>query len=117
MIQINNSLLDEVGLGNLGEDDKKNLLTKLYETLELKVGQKLASQMSDKQLDEFDRYFQAKDEKGAFMWLESNFPNYKEIVQEQFDVLKDELKTSSARILESLNPGFDQNQNNDTKTN
>ncbi len=102
MIQINNALLDEIGLGSLSEEDKKDLLTKLYKTLELNVGKKLASLMSDSQLNEFDQYFQAKDEKGAFIWLESNFPNYKDIVQEQFNLLKDELKNSAAKILESL---------------
>ena len=101
MIQINNNLLVELGLSSLSEEDKKSLLAKIYETLELRVGQTLASQMSEAQLNEFDRYFEAKDEKGAFVWLETNFPNYKEIVQKEFDALKQELSQSVPQILEA----------------
>lgn len=107
MIQINDALLQEIGLGSLTPEDKKSLLAKIYETLEMQVGQKLASQMSEDQLNEFDRYFQAKDEQGAFVWLETNFPNYKEIVQSEFDALKKELIDSAPSILQSLQSGAD----------
>lgn len=99
MIQINNNLLQELGLGNLPEVDKKGLLQHIYETLELRVGMRLADQMTKEQLDEFERYFEAKDDKGAFTWLETNFPNYKDIVQEEFDKLRGEVAQAAPQIL------------------
>ena len=105
MIQINNDLLNELGLNSLPQEDKKELLAKIYETLELRVGQTLASQMSEAQLNEFDRYFEAKDEKGAFVWLETNFPNYKDIVQSEFDSLKQEIAKTVPQILEASSQG------------
>ena len=99
MIQINNNLLEEIGLGSLPEPDKRSLLNHIYETLELRVGMRLAEQMSNEQLDEFERYFQAKDEQGAFRWLETNFPNYKDIVQQEFEKLKSEVAQSAPQIL------------------
>jgi len=87
MLKIDNSLLQEVGLGGLPDGEKNSLLKHIYETLEMRVGIRLADQMSNEQLDEFERYFEAKDDAGAFKWLETNFPNYKEIVQEEFDKL------------------------------
>lgn len=99
MIQINNNLLQELGLGTLPEEDKKGLLQHIYETLELRVGMRLADQMSKEQLDEFERYFEAKDDKGAFTWLETNFPNYKDIVQEEFDKLRGEVAQAAPQIL------------------
>ncbi len=99
MIQINDALLNEIGLANLPQEEKRSLLSHIYETLELRVGMKLADQMTNEQLDEFERYFEARDDKGAFNWLETNFPNYKEIVQEEFDKLKAEVAQSVPQIL------------------
>jgi len=99
MLKIDNSLLQEVGLGTLPDAEKNGLLKHIYETLEMRVGIRLADQMTNEQLDEFERYFEAKDDAGAFKWLETNFPNYKEIVQEEFDKLKGEVAQSAPQIL------------------
>lgn len=99
MLRIDNSLLQEVGLDSLPDAEKNSLLKHIYETLEMRVGIRLADQMSNEQLDEFERYFEAKDDAGAFKWLETNFPNYKEIVQEEFDKLKGEVTQSAPQIL------------------
>jgi hypothetical protein len=99
MLRIDNSLLQDIGLGGLPDAEKNSLLKHIYETLEMRVGIRLADQMSNEQLDEFERYFEAKDDEGAFKWLESNFPNYKDIVQEEFDKLKGEVAQSAPQIL------------------
>lgn len=98
-IKIDNDLLQELGLAALPEAEKNGLLKHIYETLEMRVGMRLADQMSNEQLDEFERYFDAKDDAGAFKWLEVNFPNYKDIVQEEFDKLKVEVGQSAPQIL------------------
>src|SRR3954466_11690134 len=99
MLKIDNSLLQEVGLGTIPDAEKNSLLKHIYETLEMRVGIRLADQMSNEQLDEFEKYFEAKDDAGAFKWLETNFPNYKEIVQQEFDKLKGEVAQSAPQIL------------------
>ncbi|HET9174678.1 MAG TPA: DUF5663 domain-containing protein [Candidatus Saccharimonadales bacterium] len=99
MLKIDNSLLEEIGLSALPDGEKNSLLRHIYETLEMRVGMRLADQMTNEQLDEFEQYFEAKDDAGAFKWLETNFPNYKEIVQEEFDKLKAEVTQSAPQIL------------------
>ncbi len=99
MLKIDNNLLQEVGLGALPSAEKNSFLKHIYETLEMRVGIRLADQMTNQQLDEFEKYFEAKDDAGAFKWLETNFPNYKEIVQQEFDKLKAEVAQSAPQIL------------------
>lgn len=99
MLKIDNSLLQDVGLAGLPDAEKNSFLKHIYETLEMRVGIRLADQMSNQQLDEFEQYFEAKDDAGAFKWLETNFPNYKDIVQEEFDKLKAEVAQSAPQIL------------------
>ncbi len=99
MLKIDNTLLEEVGLAGLPASEKNSFLKHIYETLEMRVGIRLADQMTNQQLDEFEKYFEAKDDAGAFKWLETNFPNYKEIVQQEFDKLKGEVAQSAPQIL------------------
>lgn len=99
MLKIDNNLLQDIGLATLPDSEKNSLLKHIYETLEMRVGMRLADQMTNEQLDEFERYFEAKDDAGAFAWLESNFPNYKDIVQEEFDKLKGEVAQAAPQIL------------------
>lgn len=99
MLKIDNTLLEEVGLATLPASEKNSFLKHIYETLEMRVGIRLADQMTNQQLDEFEKYFEAKDDAGAFKWLETNFPNYKEIVQQEFDKLKGEVAQSAPQIL------------------
>lgn len=99
MLKIDNTLLVEIGLGGLPETEKNSFLKHIYETLEMRVGIRLADQMTNEQLDEFERYFEAKDDAGAFKWLETNFPNYKDIVQQEFDKLKAEVAQTAPQIL------------------
>jgi len=100
-INLDRTLLDEIGLGSLPENEKTSLLTHIYETLEMRVGMRLADQMTNDQLDEFEKYFEAKDDAGAFNWLETNFPNYKQIVQEEFNKLKEEIRLSAPQIIQA----------------
>lgn len=98
-IKIDTSLLQELGLTSLPDAEKNGLLKQIYETLEMRVGMRLADQMTNEQLDEFEKYFDAKDDAGAFKWLETNFPNYKDIVQQEFDKLKAEIRRDVPQIL------------------
>lgn len=99
MFQLDNNLLVELGLGDLPADEKNKMLAHIYETLELRVGMNLASQMSDGQLDEFERYIDGNDEKGALSWLETNFPDYKKVVAQELDKLKAEIRHQAPDIL------------------
>ena len=101
MFQLDDNLLQELGLGSLPASEKNKMLAHIYETLELRVGMKLADQMSDEQLDEFEKYIDNNDEAGALKWLESNFPNYKQVVSDELEKLKDEIRSQAPQIIEA----------------
>ena len=99
MFKLDNAFLEELGLGSLPPVEKNKMLAHIYETLEMRVGMKLAEQMSNEQLDEFESYINAKDEAGALKWLESNFPNYKQVVAEELEKLKSEISQVAPQIV------------------
>ncbi len=104
MFKLDNNFLIELGLGALPADEKNKMLAHIYETLEMRVGMKLAEQMTDAQLDEFEAFINRNDEAGALTWLETNFPNYKQVVAEELERLKNEIKAVAPQIVaESMN--------------
>jgi hypothetical protein len=105
MFKLDDVLLRELGLAALPAEEKKKLLAHIYETLEMRVGMKLAEQMSDAQLSEFEQFIDRNDEAGALRWLETNFPNYKDVVAAEFETLKAEVGQAAPQILASSNPG------------
>lgn len=101
MIKLDENLLAELGLAQLPREDKAEFLKHMYETLELRVGTRLAERMSESQMSEFERYISGNDEQGAFQWLEGNFPDYKDVVADEFERLKVEIKPVAAHIVEA----------------
>lgn len=101
MLKLDNNLLQELGLGSLPEDQKKAMLQHIYDTLELRVGTQLANQMTDQQLQEFEQFIDSGGDASqaqALQWLETNLPNYKQVVNDVFEALKGEIKQMSAQI-------------------
>jgi predicted RNA-binding Zn ribbon-like protein len=99
MFKLDDNFLQELGLGGLPAEEKKAMLNHIYETLEMRVGMKLAEQMTNDQLDEFEGFIDRNDEPGALKWLESNFPNYKQVVADELEKLKAEISASAPQIL------------------
>ncbi len=102
MLKLDNSLLEELGLGSLPDDQKKAMLQHIYETLELRVGTQLANQMTDRQLEEFEQFIDAggdNNQDQALHWLETNLPNYKQVVNDVFEALKVEIKQTAPQIV------------------
>ncbi len=88
-----------LGLGSLPVDEKNKLLQHIYERLEMNVGMRLAEKMTDQQLEEFESFIDRNDEGGALRWLETNFPNYKQVVAEELEKLKSEVAQAAPQIL------------------
>lgn len=99
MFNLDEDFLQSLGLGGLPDDQKQAFLQHLYEELELRVGTRLSEGMSDDQLAEFEKLIDANDEPGALKWLEANRPNYKDVVAEELEKLKQEVASNTDKIL------------------
>jgi hypothetical protein len=99
MLKLDNTLLDELGLGGLPEDQKRAMLQHIYETLELRVGTNL---VTDQQLEEFEKFIDDggdANQAQALQWLETNLPNYKQVVNEVFEALKVEVRAMAPQLM------------------
>ncbi|MEX0932093.1 MAG: DUF5663 domain-containing protein [Candidatus Saccharimonadales bacterium] len=98
MLKIDDKFLQDAGLKDLPAKEKDQLLVQIYETLENRVGTKLAAQMNNKQLDEFEELINNNDESAALKWLETNFPDYPKVVQTELKKLQDEIRQDAEKI-------------------
>lgn len=91
--------LKQVGLDTLPAAEANVLLTYVYETLEMRVGTALAHEMTNRQLDEFQTLVGSGDDAGALKWLETNFPDYRDVVGEELERLTGELASAASLML------------------
>lgn len=114
MFKLDNNFLTGMGLGSLPVDEKNKLLQAIYERLEMNVGMRLAENMTDEQLNEFEGFIDKSDEAGALNWLESNFPDYKQVVADELESLRAEISASAPQIIAAAqaDPGLEQPASN-----
>jgi predicted RNA-binding Zn ribbon-like protein len=117
MFRLDEELLRELGLSDLPAPEKTKMFNHIYETLEMRVGTKLANQMTDEQLTEFEGFIDKNDEAGALKWLETNFPDYKQVVASELENLKAEIKAVAPQILTSALETQQQSNIEPTNTN
>lgn len=77
MFQLDDQFLNDIGLADLPEEQKKPFLQHIYDQLEYRVGIRLSEGMSDEQLEEFESIIDRKQEV-IEAWLTSHAPNYQE---------------------------------------
>jgi hypothetical protein len=105
MLKIDNNLLAELGLASLPDQEKEQLKAQIYRSLQERVGLTLSSKMTEAQLLEFETIYKQNDQAAAVQWLETNYPNYKQVVADELEKLKGEIKAVAPQILAS-SPGI-----------
>ncbi|HET6746487.1 MAG TPA: DUF5663 domain-containing protein [Candidatus Saccharimonadales bacterium] len=109
-IQIDDNFMSDLGLANASDDQKQALMTQILQTLEMRVGTRLAEELSDEQIDEFERLAPAEDDAPEVVeqkqtqmteWLKANHPNHEAVIAEELDTLKGELATSLRDVFDT----------------
>jgi hypothetical protein len=99
MFQLDDTFLQSVGLGDMPDEQKAPFLEHLLEELEMRVGTRLSEGMDDDKLAEFEKLIEGRDEQGALAWLESHRPDYKTVVSEELEKLKQEVSANRDKLI------------------
>lgn len=75
MFQLDDTFLQDVGLGAMPEEQKKPFLQHVYDQLEYRVGVRLSEGMTDAQLEEFEAIIDRKIDV-VDAWLSQHSPQY-----------------------------------------
>lgn len=109
-LALDDNFLNDVGLGNATPEQKQALVQRLLETLELRVGTRLAEELSEEQVDEFETMTPAESDPQEIVvqkqqlleeWLKANHPNHEDVIAEELEILKQELKSGLDSVMDS----------------
>jgi len=136
MFKLDDTFLDELGLGSLPAEQKRAFLEHVYSQLELRVGTRLSEGLSSEQLAEFESFIDRDMEKvrawisvhapdyqtdpaytqmlasaqganeddvlaeyASLKWLNLNRPDYREVVKQVLEELRQEISSNRDAIL------------------
>lgn len=91
MITLTPELLADAGLTDMTKEQTRLALQDIYNTLELRVGRRLANKLTKVQLAQFEKQISANDDQAALSWLRANAPDYREVVQDEYQLILDRL--------------------------
>ena len=94
-MKIDKYYLDSIGIRFETEEETQAFAEIVQSELEIRIGSVMASRLSDEQLDEFDLYI---DQSDAGEWLEENCPDYRDIVDNEFERMEEELISNRSMI-------------------
>lgn len=91
-------LIEELGLGNLPEDKKNDMIVKLAESFQNKLTVRLMESMSDSEKQKLDDLVgQGKDDE-VVKYLSQIVPNIDTVAREEFEKFRAEVLSENARI-------------------
>jgi UDP-N-acetylenolpyruvoylglucosamine reductase len=101
-VQIDDALLEELGYAGLSTFERQKLQETMLETLQMRIGYRLSENLNDEQIATLETKFAftaedtpeqvAEKQQAVAKWLQETHPNYKEVVAEEFEKLKTEMR-------------------------
>ena len=95
-MEFDDKFLQEMGLSAMPEDQKQKFLDYVQEELEVRIGERISKGLTEVQLNEFDMI---TDPAEAAKWLETNRPDYREIVTRTIEEMKNEIRMNRAKLV------------------
>lgn len=107
-LQLDDNFLNDLGLGGIPDQEKQTFLLQILEMLESRVSLRLAEELTDEQVIEFEQIAPREDDteetsiqkqQAADDWLKENHPDYENLVNEELAQLKHDLESNLNAIL------------------
>ena len=99
---ITKQFLNDLGLSTVSEDEKAKMVVHIQETLEDRIGARIEKVVDDAaKMDEFDNLIASGDSQEVNNWLNNNVPNHQQIVAEETEKIKVEIKSQVSAIIQS----------------
>lgn len=95
-MQFDDKFLADVGLSAMPEEIKAEFLAFIQEELEIRIGERIARGLPEEKLAEFDAITEQAE---AAKWLETNRPDFREIVERTIAEMKEEIRENRAKLL------------------
>lgn len=96
-IRLDHPFLVEIGLGHLESEQQQIILNRLYQVLELRVGQTLVGSLTKNERAMFEQLTDAGDVEAAHNYLQRVVPDYAFVVRTELDSIANAVLQSVRR--------------------
>ena len=97
-IASNTQFLEAIGIANSPEDVKATLIAGIENLAKDRLTIKLSEKLTDEQAEQFGNI---TDEQQAKDWLQTNVPDFSQMVTDVFEEIKNEILTQKASVIGS----------------
>ena len=95
-MRFDDKFLQEMGLAAMPEPEKREFLDYIQRELETRIGERVSRGLTEVQLNEFDLI---TDQAEAIKWLETNRPDYREIVARTIEDMKSAIRANRDKLI------------------
>lgn len=96
MITIDDAMLAAHGI-NISEDDKSAFLEQLQDKIEEQVGLAIVASLKDDDAKRLLEYTSTASDQDVTTWLQTNVPNYEQIVQKEVETVLSDVAASQTK--------------------
>ncbi len=97
-----NNIIKEFGLETLPEEEQKEIISRMTESLIKRIMVDTLGKLSDENMKKFEELQENASQDEIDTFLKSNIDNYEQIVQKSIEEFKDEMKKSITNLKKSL---------------
>lgn len=94
-LKLEPDLLWDTGFKSLTRAQVSDILAEIYDTLELRVGHRIAEKLDVNQLATFERIVAGHDEADALAWLRKTVPTYQDTVRSEYSHIVNTLRNAA----------------------
>ncbi len=102
LVTLDDEFLADIGLSDITDAEKQQVLEDVRTTLEAKVGVKLIQGLSDEQVNQFNDITTGDEPQPAIDWMETNIPNYQDVVMQELDTIVEQIKNNTMSFIKQL---------------
>jgi phenylpyruvate tautomerase PptA (4-oxalocrotonate tautomerase family) len=90
-MQFDEQFFQQIGLGSASDEERAEIIKKLADLVQGRVAMRLSEVLGEHQLEQFDNLLETQGDEAASAYIESVYPTYGNLVQEEIDKAKQEL--------------------------
>lgn len=97
-----NNIIKEFGLETLPEEEQKEIISRMTESLIKRIIVDTLGKLSDENIKKFEELQENASQEEIDTFLKSNINNYEQVVQKTTEEFKDEMKESITNLKRTL---------------
>jgi len=96
---LKNDVLAQLGLGNISDEKKAEIISKISELAQKRIILRVTEEMSEDQRENFEKFLETEEDPAKIEnYIRENIPNIDSIIEEEMSLLKNDVLSQMKEI-------------------